>query len=259
MQTSGQLVKPAVEDFFCSCSDLSPLEASFFEKKESYTMYCTGVGFAPCNGVIDTNEELVAGEKDIQRIIDRFTSRNLPFIWWTPNKLLENYGFQFGGILTGVATDLSLNQSFSEEAAPEVSIEDISTNEQIATFSEIVGLGSQATSQFAELNVEAAKSKTQIHLFASKGGVPVGSVTLSLQEYTAGIWNLSVLPDYRNQGVGKALVQAALTEAKKNHYKTVMAVLMPKGMAWGIFKKLGFSEVSQFPFYVYGVAADKLE
>ena len=34
---------------------------------------------------------------------------------------------------------------------------------------------------------------------------------------------------------------------------------MPKGMAWGLFAKFGFKEVSQFPFYVYGTSAEELE
>jgi hypothetical protein len=35
-----------------------------------------------------------------------------------------------------------------------------------------------------------------------------------------------------------------------------MAILMPKGLAWGLFKKLGFKEVSKFPCYLYGVTAE---
>jgi len=34
---------------------------------------------------------------------------------------------------------------------------------------------------------------------------------------------------------------------------------MPKGMAWKIFMQLGFVEISQFPFYLFGVSADNLE
>lgn len=34
-----------------------------------------------------------------------------------------------------------------------------------------------------------------------------------------------------------------------------MAILMPKGMAWTLFTKLGFKEIYQFPFYVYGASA----
>ena len=52
---------------------------------------------------------------------------------------------------------------------------------------------------------------------------------------------------------------AALVEAQKRKYNQVMAILMPKGIAWGLFTKLGFKEVCHFPFYVYGVSADELE
>jgi ribosomal protein S18 acetylase RimI-like enzyme len=76
---------------------------------------------------------------------------------------------------------------------------------------------------------------------------------------SAGIWSLSTLPEFRKNGVGSALVSAALAEAKKRKYDQVMAILMPKGMAWGLFTKLGFKEVCKFPFYVYGVSAKEFE
>jgi ribosomal protein S18 acetylase RimI-like enzyme len=80
--------------------------------------------------------------------------------------------------------------------------------------------------------------------------VPVGTATLSTSSSSAGIWNLGTLPEYRKKGIGHTLIEATLTEAQKRDYGQVMAILMPKGMAWGIFKKLGFQEVCQFPFYV---------
>jgi hypothetical protein len=33
----------------------------------------------------------------------------------------------------------------------------------------------------------------------------------------------------------------------------------PKGMAWGLFTKMGFKAACEFPFYTYGVSAEELE
>ena len=87
----------------------------------------------------------------------------------------------------------------------------------------------------------------------------MGTATLSVSPSSAGIWELSTLPDHRKHGIGGALVHAAIEEARKRQYKQVMAILMPKGMAWGLFAKLGFKAVCEFPFYVYGVSAEELE
>jgi ribosomal protein S18 acetylase RimI-like enzyme len=87
----------------------------------------------------------------------------------------------------------------------------------------------------------------------------VGTATLSVSPSSAGIWNLATLPEHRKHGIGAALVHAALVEAKKRQYDQVMAILMPKGLAWGLFTKLGFKPVCEFPFYVYGVSAEELE
>ena len=90
-------------------------------------------------------------------------------------------------------------------------------------------------------------------------GVPVGTATLSVSSSSAGIWNLATLPEHRKHGIGGALVHAALVEAKKRQYDQVMAILMPKGLAWGLFTKLGFQAVCEFPFYIYGVSSKEVE
>lgn len=89
--------------------------------------------------------------------------------------------------------------------------------------------------------------------------MPVGIATLSISPSSAGIWNLATLPEHRKHGIGGALVHAALMEAKKRQHDQVMAILMPKGLVWGLFAKLGFEAVCEFPFYVYGVSAEDLE
>jgi GNAT superfamily N-acetyltransferase len=70
---------------------------------------------------------------------------------------------------------------------------------------------------------------------------------------------LASLSEYRKQGIGGALVHAALLESQKWNCKQAMAILMPKGMAWGLFTKLGFEEVCAFPFYVFGISSEALE
>lgn len=103
------------------------------------------------------------------------------------------------------------------------------------------------------------KKEEQVHFMAYLNGVPVGTATPSVAPSSVGIWNLATLPEHWKHSIGGALVHAALVEAKKRQYGQVMTILMPKGLAWGIFTKLGFQTVCEFPFYIYGVSAKELE
>jgi ribosomal protein S18 acetylase RimI-like enzyme len=103
------------------------------------------------------------------------------------------------------------------------------------------------------------KKKEQIHFMAYLNGVPVGTATFSISPSSAGIWNLATLSEHRKHGIGGALVHEALVEAKRREHDQVMAILMPKGLAWGLFMKLGFQAVCEFPFYIYGVSSEGLE
>lgn len=246
---------------FRAFSEFSPLPGAGFQQNSNNSFYyCSGIDFAPCNGVIDNNKETPSAQT-IDNAIDFFQTRKLPFIWWTPSKNLEKKGFQFGGILTGIALEIT-GAIISDETIPShLRIKTISTKEDLKVFSTIAGLGMNPATieQFQTLNAAGMKYREQVHFLALLDGIPVGTATLSTSHSSAGIWSLATLPEYRKRGVGTALVSAAMAEAKKLEYNQVMAILMPKGMAWGIFTKLGFKECGQFPFYVYGASAEEIE
>jgi hypothetical protein len=49
-----------------------------------------------------------------------------------------------------------------------------------------------------------------------------------------------------------SLLQAALIEAKRRQQSHSMAILMPKGMARSATEKMGFEDVCDMPFHIYG-------
>jgi len=252
-------------DFFRSCSLCSPLPGAYFQDTVKDTIYySSGINFAPCNGIMEEHENNIPSEEVIDQAIDFFNSRKLPFIWWTSAKNLENKGFQFGGILTGIALDISQGiPVVGKSPSLQLEIRIVQSEAELRTFCELTvsafGMDRATLDQFNAVNSVAMKQGEQLHFLAYLSGTPVGTATLSTCHSSAGIWNLGTLPDYRKHGIGAALVQAALVEAQKREYNQVMAILMPKGMAWGLFTKLGFKEVCHFPFYVYGASSDELE
>jgi GNAT superfamily N-acetyltransferase len=241
-------------DCFRSCSIFSPLQGAAFHSSNDGTFYySSGIDFAPCNGIISDQKEI--SDKEIESGLEFFQTRKLPFIWWTSQNL-EAKGFQPGGILTGIGLDISHEFPSSNEVSS-VKIRPIEGPEELNTFSRMIihafGMNPNVIGQYQAVYGAAMHHKEQIHYLAFHEGIPVGTITLSTSD-TSGIWNLCVDQEHQNKGIGAALITAALAEAKKLHYDQVMAILMPKGMAWSSFTKLGFKKVCEFPFYLHGAS-----
>jgi len=240
-------------DFFRSGSDN-------FRDTNDRTIYASGIHFAPCNGVIEKKETSLK-KNDITLAIDFFASKKLPFVWWTGEKLLSAFGFQFGGTMTGIVLDVAENK-FSSPTTKGLQIKIVGTQTELNAFTNIIancfGFSPQVEQQYALVSRSAMERNEQIHFLAYLNETPVATATLSTLPKSAGIWNLATLPEYRKTGIGTALCHEAFIEAQKRKYTQLMAVLMPKG-ASGVFRNLGYKEVSSLPFYVYGMGANELE
>jgi len=250
-------------DAFRSASVYSPLPHADFNDTNHNSIYAWGMDYAPGNGVMEKNGNHIPTEAEIDQIVEYFSDKNLPFIWWTSAKVLETKGFQFGGILTGIALDISQGVPSKPATSSDLNIKIIESEADLDSFTELAAsafaMNANATEQWRALNAAVMKHGEQVHFLAYLDGIPVGTASLSVSPSSAGIWNLATLSEHRKHGIGAALVHAALVEAKQRQYDQVMAILMPKGMAWGLFTKLGFKEACEFPFYVYGVSAEELE
>lgn len=250
-------------EFFRSNALYSPLlEANFFDTEHN-SFYVSGMDYAPCNGIIEKDIQRPLTEEEIKQAVDYFSNKKLPFIWWSASTNLEQYGLQYGGILTGIALDISQNLPKKPEAVEHLKIKICKSQDDLDIFTSLAAdgfaLNKEAEEQWVQVNKAIMEKGEEIHFLAFVNDKPVATLTLSTCDLSAGAWNLATLPEYRNHGVASHLVHAALTQAKELGYHQVMAILMPKGMAWGLFTKLGFQEVCEFPFYVCGVSAEELE
>lgn len=250
-------------DTFRSGSVCSPLPEADFRETDQNCLYAWGMDYVCGNGVMEKNGGRIPSEEEIDRAIEYFSSKNLPFMWWSSAKILETKGFQFGGVLTGIALDFSQGVPSKPTTSSDLKIKIVQSDSELKAFTELAAnafaMNPKATEQWLALNDSVMKKGEQIHFMAYLNGIPVGTATLSVSPSSAGIWNLATVPEYRQHGIGGALVHAALIEAKKRQYEQVMAILMPKGLAWGLFTKLGFQAVCEFPFYIYRASAEELE
>lgn len=250
-------------DTFRSGSVCSPLPQADFKETSENFVYAWGMDYACGNGVMEKDGDRIPAEEEIDKIVEYFSAKDLPFIWWSSAKVLETKGFQFGGILTGIALDISQEIPSQAPTSSDLEITIVKSESELQSFTELAAnafaMNPKATEQWLALNDSVMAKGEQVHFIAYLNRVPVGTVTLSVSPSSAGIWNLATVSEHRKHGVGGALVRAAIIEAKRRQYGQVMAILMPKGMAWGLFTKMGFKAVCEFPFYVYGVTAEELE
>lgn len=250
-------------DTFRSGSVCSPLPEAEFKETSQNSVYAWGMDYVCGNGVMENDGDRIPTEEEIDQIIEYFSTKNLPFMWWTSAKVLETKGFQFGGILTGIALDISQGIPHNFQTSSDLKIKIVQTESELKAFTDLAAnvfaMNPKAAEQWLALNDSVMKKEEQVHFMAYVNETLVGTATLSVSPSSAGIWNLATIPEHRKHGIGAALVHAALVEAKKRQYNQVMAILMPKGLAWGLFTKLGFKAVCEFPFYVYGVSAEELE
>lgn len=248
---------------FRSGSIYSPLPHADFKETNHNLVYAWGMDYVCGNGVIENDGDRIPTEEEIDQAIQYFSAKNLPFMWWTSAKILETKGFQFGGILTGIALDISQGIPSKFPTSSELKIKIVQTESELKVFTDLAAdafaMSPKAIEQWLALNDSVMKREEQVHFMAYLNGIPVGTATLSVSRSSAGIWNLATVSEYRKRGIGSALVHAALMEAKKRQYGQVMAILMPKGLAWGLFTKLGFKAVCEFPFFVFGISAEELE
>lgn len=258
-----QSVIQGLLDTFRSATLCSPLPQADFKETDFNSLYAWGIDYAIGNGVIEKNHDRIPSEEEIDRTIQYFSEKKLPFMWWSSAQVLESKGFQFGGVLTGIALSLAEGIPAKPEMPGNLKIKIAESDDDMNSFAELTanvyGLNSKAQEEWRELNTAIQKRAEQIYFLAYLDDLPVGAVALSVSPSSSGIWSLATLPESRKLGIGSALVHAAMVEAKKREHAKVIAILMPKGMAWGLFTKLGFKEVCEFPFYVYGASAEELE
>ncbi len=78
---------------------------------------------------------------------------------------------------------------------------------------------------------------------------PVGTSQLFLSQGAAGIYNVTVLPEVRYQGIGSAITLAPLLEARKLGYQ--IGVLQASQRGYNVYRRLGFQDMGNLSLYLW--------
>jgi len=85
---------------------------------------------------------------------------------------------------------------------------------------------------------------------ARAGDKVVGRTTLLAGAETAGVYDVDVIREFRGRGIGTALVNTVLAQAKHLGYRS--AVLSATGMGFNVYQRAGFREVGKLSYWKYG-------
>jgi len=235
------------------------------------TWYVSGLSGAMDNGVLRTR--LAADEAD-RRIVAMqayFTERDLPMVWWggparQPADLatrLEAHGFTSQGDDPGMAADLcALREDLP--TPPGLTVERVADDTMLADWIVALRLGNGGapprlplTPRAITLNRPATYAPDDPYrLYTARlDGQPVATTALLLASGVAGLYCVATAPAARRQGVGSAVVLAALRDAREEGYR--VGVLGASQMGYGVYRRLGFQQYCLLQSHTWDPAGDE--
>lgn len=116
---------------------------------------------------------------------------------------------------------------------------------------EVVTLEQEKEYLFGQLKRIADKTAVQLTVFVEDELVGNSDLNLkTLSENHVGVFGIVIAKDFRNQGIGKILIEKILEEAVKNLSELTiveLGCLANNQLALNLYQELGFKEVGRLP------------
>jgi GNAT superfamily N-acetyltransferase len=174
----------------------------------------------------------------------------------SPDEIKEyllSHGLTFSESLgTEMAADLeSVPQELPLPAGLRiVHVEDKETQRQ---WIHVASVGFEVPEQYGqvwyEFSAEAVFEQPFWTYLALLKGRPVGTSQLFLSAGVAGIYNVTCLPEARWQGIGAAITQAPLLDARAIGYR--IAILQASDEGAKVYRRLGFQDFGGLSVYLW--------
>lgn len=232
-----------------------------FREDETLTWFCTGRrSLMRFNGVLQIRSAPEEKTVALDRAVDTFFSRNLPFFWadFPPGavsglgKYLEDRRISL--LARGMpAMHRSLSNLQNAELLCGIEITEVKTQQDMVDWLDVLmeGFTEPVESRLDfQKYLEYSMGIGQIvwrHFLARRNGDACAISTLLCAQQAAGIYHVTTLPRYRGQGLGKALTLAAMRAGQELRYSDAVLFATPDGLP--LYKKLGFVTVVTADFY----------
>lgn len=224
--------------------------------------YCSGIPFAPLNGVLRTRLDESEADEVIEATLAYFDWKDAPMNWAVepsakPDDLAERLVakglVQDGEGDPGMALELR-KLGDAPESPTGFTVESVPSEEWQGDFADVMAAGfgftGSAAKEFMRIVATVAKARpgTEFAYVGRLDGRPVATSMLVPAGGVAGVHNVTTLEDARGRGIGAAMSYAPLVEARDQGYK--IAILESSEMGLGVYKRLGFDEYCRFLRFV---------
>jgi GNAT superfamily N-acetyltransferase len=211
----------------------------------------TGVPSGDYNGVIWARLSEEEAELQVPLLVDRFRMQQVPAVWHLdvstlPADLgdrLQALGCQPLSAATRMAAPI-VNVTRGLRTLPELRIARVTSAEELALWMDLwTEMRGEPRTPREELYLALGLNRFEPlrHYLALLGKRPVGVSQLFLGQRGAGVQNVAVREEYHGLGLGTALVQHPLLEARTLGYD--LALLAPSPTQVAPFEALGFEIV----------------
>jgi GNAT superfamily N-acetyltransferase len=222
----------------------------------------TGIPHTFLNNILDTRMTSEDVDEGIGQTLASLGSRNVTMLsWWTepgtqPINLGEHliaHGLTYTDGGPGMALDLRKLNELS--TPPDLTIKRVEDVETLRKFvhAAVLGFGLPEASESACFDLFAGLGfDLPLHNYIGYlHGKPVATAELFLGAGVAGIYWVSTLPEGRGQGVGSAMTQVSLREARELGYR--VGILHASELGEEVYRRLGFVEYCRMSHYIWGV------
>lgn len=197
----------------------------------------------------------------VARVIERFTSRDVPFMWVQRpsdlppelDRLLAPHGLDLVETATGMELDLAAWQP--DEARSDAQIVDIGDDPQgLTDYEELIrtywSVPEADRHMIETLNRWWTGERSPgFRLVAYLDGVPVGKLFANTEDYPdrLAVYGVAVKPAARGRGVATGMMATALQRAKADGVRR--CVLHSSGMAHSMYVRMGFADRCELRAY----------
>ncbi len=224
------------------------------------TWFSTIVPTPLYNGVLRTQFSSNSLSSSIDKVLKHFAQKQLPLVWWTtpttqPATLetsLEAHGLTRIMELPGMAIDLhTLNDA---PAIDNLDILTVHDSETLKQWVHVAMIGFDTPAELFEplfaVESELGMGKTPYKRYLGMWqGQPAAIAALYLDAGVAGIYFVATVPEARRQGIGMAVTQAILQEARNLGYR--LAILQASPMGTPVYARMGFQEYCKLGLYLW--------
>lgn len=207
------------------------------------------------NVIFDAHFDRKTLKKRVNQVTEQIISGNAPSMWLVEqmessrmlSNCLENSGYIINEEWCGMAIELnSLNK---KHASPNnFSIHSVTDTRMLQDWLDITSSVFFNGQKLSEDIFSDLASNSNISLFLGIcDNSPVATSLLHFSCGAAGIYFVSVSPEYLNRGFGKAITAAPLIEAQNSGYSVGLLQATPMGER--IYNKIGFKKFSKFNLY----------